>query len=57
MKVILTVCYNPDIEHDGDEGKSLIEFYYPPHIKDALIELLGATSIKAEAVSSQDEEE
>lgn len=57
MKVILTVCYNPDIEHDGDEGKNLIEFYYPPHIKDALIELLGATSIKAEAVSSQEEEE
>lgn len=57
MKVILTVCYNPDIEHDSDEGKSIVEFYYPPHVRDALIELLGATSVQAISVSSQDEEE
>jgi len=46
MKITLTVTYDDQIDPDDEEGQNLIEYYYPPHVLEALLILLGANRVE-----------
>jgi hypothetical protein len=51
MRVMIKLKYNEDIDPEDDEGRSIVEYYFPPHVLESLAIMLGADNIEMEVES------
>lgn len=51
MKIAIILTYNDDVDPD-----EIIDYYYPPHIRDAVKAMLGADGIEADVIPEEEQE-